>query len=361
MAIMVPSGFFQNRTDHHALTHRLAMSALMRNDATTGTLSSNDGVQFRPSSLKVLAQSSPNMSVRLSRGLAIVKGTEANTQGVYVMANDAEITPIAIGASHATLQRIDLIYGYANDAVYSTAFNKLDYGLIVGTNAAVGSATPNFGLLPPNAIQLGQVIVDPGVTSITQSKILDARTFYVMQGGVRNTRQFEAANAGIDYGDLRYWNGHIEGWNAEATTGWRPLGVDNVLTGTGGFSYLTNQASTFTVNTINIPDPGYPYYIEGEISAIANNVATGGGWSFVARLDTTSGTVLGDAFIGTTDNHRQRTSWMRSTVLTGAHSLVCRMERLFGSSNANFNSDGRYHVRVVPQPPAANGGVMINV
>jgi hypothetical protein len=277
------------------------------------------------------------------------------------MANDAEITPITIGASHATLQRVDLVYGYVNDAVYSTALNKLDYGVVVGTNAAVGSATPNFAGLPSNAVQLGHVYVDPGVTSITQNKILDPRVLYSMQGGVRNIRSFEFANAGIDYGDLRYWNGHVEGWNAEATTGWRPVGVDNVLSGTGGFSYLTNQAASFTVNTISIPDPSYPYYIEGEFSGIANNAASGGGWSVVARLDTTSGTILGDAFVGTTDNHRQRTSWWRSSVQTGAHSIVCRMEKQFGAANGNFNSDGRYHVRIVPQPPVANAGNLINV
>lgn len=359
MAIMVPSGFFQNRTDHHALTHRLAMSALMRNDATSGQLGSNDGVQFRPSSLKVLAQSSPNMSVRLSRGLGIVRGLEANTQGVYVLANDAEITPITIGASHATLQRVDLVYGYVNDAVYSTALNKLDTGIVVGTNATVGSAVPNLGGLPSNAIQLGHVYVDPGVTSITQAKILDPRSFYCMQGGVRNIRLFQQADAGIDYGDLRYWNGRAEGWNAEATTGWRPLGVDIVQSGTGGFTYGA-QSATVTVNTINIPDPGFPYYIEGEWSGLAFANATSTIWNLTTRLDTTAGTILSYGIAGNTESHRIASNWTRSAVLTGAHSLLLRFEKQFGS-NGTFASDGAYYFRVVPQPPAANAGVLINV
>jgi len=267
MAIMTPSAFFQNRTDHKAVTHRLATAALLRNASAPTYMGGNGGVAFAPSNLKVLAQASPNMSVRITQGLGILRGREAVSQGNYVAANDAEISPVAIGASHATLERIDAIYIYANDAVYSGALNKIDYGVAVGVNAAVGTAVVNSGALPTNVEVIGWVLVSPGVTSIVQGKITDVRFLYTAQGGVHVARSFESSTAGIDYGDLRYWNGMVQGWNAEATTGWRPIAaapVDNVQYG-GTFTYGTYSVNG-TMATVNIADPGYPYYLEGEAS-----------------------------------------------------------------------------------------------
>lgn len=363
MAIMDPSGFFQAKTNHKAATHRLGKSAILRSNSTGGLLIGDSGTQFMPGCFKVQAQSVPNMTVKIGRGLGLIPGREANTQGMYVMANDAEIASLAIGASHATLERVDTVVVYASDAQYSGSDNKIDYEVIVGTNATVGTAVPaNPALTRPNFTTLAWVTVSPGVTSIVQNKIQDARIFYAMQGGVRNIRAFQSAETGIDYGDLRYWNGRIEGWNAEATTGWRPVGVDNVQRVTGGWvSYAVKTVNT-TLQTISIPDPGYPYFIEGELSANIFNVTTSPftHWDLLARLDTTGGTILGSCNIETDRATRVKTEWMRSGPYTGAHSIVARLEKVTGS-DVNFFSDAIAHLRIVPQPPAANAGTMINV
>lgn len=359
MAIMGPSAFFQNLTNHSAVTHRLALSALMQSRFNTGTLKPDGGVRFQPASFKVLAQSSPNMTVRISRGLAAVAGGEANTQGVYIVANDAEISPITIGAAHATLQRVDIIYLTAKDVIYSGALNEVNHGIIVGTNASVGSAVPNVGALPASVEELAYVTVDPGVTSITQAKITDRRRILRGPGGIAITRAFQQAEWGVDYGDVRYWNGRLEGWNAEATTGWRPLGVDNVQYVTTGFTY-GSQTASMTSNVISVPDPGYPYYLEGEFSAhtFPNVAATR--WDLVVRLDGAAGTILANGVETNTAGSRQRTPWFRSAALTGAHSIYCRFEKQFGG-DGTINSEGVVYLRVVPQPPAVNNGALITL
>lgn len=362
MAIMDPSAFFQAKTNHKAATHRLAMSALIRSHSTGGLLIGDSGAQFMPGALKVQAQAVPNMTVRIGRGLGLIPGREANTQGMYVIANDAEISSVPIDAAHATLERTDSVVFYAVDAQYSGAVNEINYEVIKGTNAAVGTSVPVNPLLTrPNSTTLAWIVVSPGVTSIVQNKIFDARIFYVMQGGVRNIRNHQSAELGIDYGDLRYWNGRIEGWNAEATTGWRPVGVDNVQRVTGGWSYGVKTVDT-TLQTIAIPDPGYPYFIEGELSANIFNVTISPftRWDLMARLDTTGGTLLGSCNIETDRATRVKTEWLRSGPYTGTHSIVARLEKTTGS-DVNFFSDAIAHLRIVPQPPAANAGVMINV
>jgi hypothetical protein len=357
MAILVPSAFFQNRTDHSAVTHRLMVSSLMPSRFNTGTLKPDGGVRTQPASFKVLAQSTPDMTVKISRGLGIIGGGEANTQGAYVISNDADISPITIGASHATLQRVDIIYITAKDAIYSGALNEVNHGIIVGVNNTVGSAVPNTGALPASVEELAYVTVDPGVTSITQAKITDRRRFLRGPGGIALTRSFQQVEWGVDYGDVRYWNGRLEGWNAEATTGWRPLGVDNVQYVTTGFTY-GSQTASMTSNIISVPDPGYPYYLEGEFSAhtFPNVAATR--WDLVVRLDSAAGTVLANGIETNAAGARQRTPWFRTAALTGAHSIYCRFEKLFGG-DGTINSEGVVYLRVVPQPPAANNGNLI--
>lgn len=363
MVVMDPGAFFQNKTNHKAVTHRLAQSALMPGD-DAALMGGVGGMQFRPLSWKVLPQASPNMSVRLSRGLGLVRGAESASQGTYTVANDAEIASVAINASHATLARIDMIGIKASDAIYSGALNQNDYFYVPGIPATPGTEGTNNGALPTNFELLALILVGPGVSSITTSNILDWRRFYVAQGGVKPIRNHESGSPGIDYGHLRYWNGRIEGWNAEATTGWRPLGVDNVQYTTTGFTYLLNQAASFTVLTVNIPDPGYPYFIEGEMCAHCLNNAGSTRWDMVGRLDTAGGTVMttGGMCVGANGESIavQTNRFRHPTALTGAHSVVCRYEKVFGG-NSSFNSEAAVYIRVVPQPPAANAGVLINV
>jgi hypothetical protein len=360
MAILTPSGLYQNRTDHHAVTHRLRTTSLLRSDSTSARLFSPGGIHFRPSNLKVLAQASPNMTTRITRGMGLITGVEANVQGTYEVYNDAEFTPITHAASHATLERVDIVYMAVDDSFYSTANNAPNFGVVQGANAAVGTAVANLAGMPVNSEGLAQVLISPGVTSIVQAKIFDSRRPYCAQGGIKPIRSFESGAAGLDYGDMRYWNGRIEGWNAEATTGWRPVSaapVDNVQYG-GTFTYGTYTVAG-TMATIAIADPGYPYYIEGEAS-LNMSVDNATRWDCVARLDTAGGTYLGHGICTFTVASRIKTNWFRSAVLTGAHSVLFRMEKGFGTNGA-ANSEGIMYLRVVPQPPAANAGVWINV
>lgn len=130
-------------------------------------------VQNGPSTfdLLVTANGTPNMTVNVAAGRAIIPGTQ-NTllQAVYEALNDATVN-LTISASHPTLPRNDLVVASVQDAAYSGGSNQWLLQVITGT-AAASPADPS---VPSNSITLARVRVDAAVTSIVSGKITDLR------------------------------------------------------------------------------------------------------------------------------------------------------------------------------------------
>jgi hypothetical protein len=138
----------------------------------------------------VQSQPSPNMSVRISSGLAGVPGGESATQGAYWVLNDAEVT-VPITAAHGSLPRIDSIIVRVRDSDYSGANDDALFEVVAGTPASSPVAPALFG----NRVKLADITVGAGVTSITSGNISDARSFLRGLGGTRQVRSQSELNS----------------------------------------------------------------------------------------------------------------------------------------------------------------------
>lgn len=124
--------------------------------------------------LAVSAQSSPNMSVQVAAGRAIVPGTNVTppsgfgftTQGDYFVLNDATIS-VTVSAANATNPRIDVVYVGVQDAFYSGSTNTALIGIVTGTPAP----SPTVPAIPTNAVALAQIAVAANATSIVNANI----------------------------------------------------------------------------------------------------------------------------------------------------------------------------------------------
>ncbi len=160
MTLLNPPLDMQNRTDHSAQGDRQFIKELWR---FSGIGSVGD--------LLVAAQGTPNMTVAVAAGVAIMQGSESANQGTYLGMNDASIN-VTITAAHATLPRIDLIVARVQDQAYSGTNNFWEIVAVAGTPAGspVAPAPGN------NALTLAQIAVGAAVTSITNANITNIAT-----------------------------------------------------------------------------------------------------------------------------------------------------------------------------------------
>jgi hypothetical protein len=133
--------------------------------------------------LLVQAQSSPNMTVKVNPGAAVMQGATSATQGPYTWALDTA-TNLTIASAHASLTRTDLVVVRIRDANVDTSGGR-DGQPIVITGTA-GGGVPS---LPTDAtyLTLAQVTVRPtgsGGGTIVAGDIADKRIFTAALGGV---------------------------------------------------------------------------------------------------------------------------------------------------------------------------------
>jgi hypothetical protein len=122
-------------------------------------------------SLFVTQHSTPNMSVDISAGFATIMGTTTvPVQGSYWFYNDALAT-LAIAASHATLDRIDIVCAQIQDAFYAGASNTPILVVVTGTPAG----SPVAPSPPASSIILAQVSVIHASASVLNANITDKR------------------------------------------------------------------------------------------------------------------------------------------------------------------------------------------
>jgi len=285
MAVINPPGYLHNLATHTAQVDRIAAIA-------SGIMPDGAGLTFRPGvrgigDLKVAAQGSPNMTVAVAAGLALVKGSLNAFQGLYSVPNDGS-TNVTISASNPTLPRNDLIIVRVQDSFYSGATNTATIEVVTGTAAA----SPSDPALPANSLLLARVRVLANATSIVNGQIDDLRQWTAGVGGVipcLSTARPNIAEATmiyeIDTDRLRVSDG--TGWNYVAGTAPEVIArqtaaqsiPNNTFTSvtfdtededTDGI--FTAGGSAFTINT-----PGL-YLIKAQVSFVGS---TGGAYRAV--------------------------------------------------------------------------------
>ena len=160
MTALNPPLHLQNRTDHTSQGDRLLLRSLWR---VGGVVASGD--------MTVAAQGSPNMSVTVAAGGAIIPGTESAFQGTYHCVNDASVT-VTIAASDPTNPRKDIIVAKVQDAFYSGAVNSWSLVAVTGTPGGV----PVPPAAPANSLILATITVPAGSTTVTNPNIVNANT-----------------------------------------------------------------------------------------------------------------------------------------------------------------------------------------
>lgn len=146
---------------------RIFTAMLAAEDFTT---TDDGGGVITAGALKVTQNGTPNMSVNVAAGLAIIRGTESTQQGYYIAGNDATVNK-SIAAADATNPRRDIVYLRVRDSVYSGSDDDGPIGVATGTPAA----SPSDPAIPSNAVALARVTVAALDTAINSGDITDQR------------------------------------------------------------------------------------------------------------------------------------------------------------------------------------------
>lgn len=182
MAVANPPGFLQNAgATHTASQMRNWFAASTAGIRATGTPNvPRGGVNpLFGNKLQVTQAGSPNMTVLVKSGSALIPGTEGAFQSGYWVQNDADVT-VTITAAHATLTRIDSIVFKVEDSAFSGVTNTSSIVCVAGTP----SGSPVAPTLPNNSIELARVTIVGADTSITNGEITDRRFYLAALGGI---------------------------------------------------------------------------------------------------------------------------------------------------------------------------------
>ena len=170
-----PAGWFQNRADHNASQLRMYHGGVLDQHLQFGETNAFGpplGGVHPVRRMWVHTTDPVSMNVVVGPGIAYIPGTEAPTQGTYVCVNDGDVT-LPIGASHASLTRIDLVIARVHDAQYSGGTNAWALEVVVGTP---GGTAPS---VPDNSLVLAQITIGPTVTTITDNDISELVKRYI--------------------------------------------------------------------------------------------------------------------------------------------------------------------------------------
>ena len=204
--------FVLQASSHPAASFRRVLEFVLGGRGDTGSATGQGGVRTA-ADLAVTANGTPNMSVNVAAGEAVVVGSESQLiQGAYHVYNDATKN-LTIAASDPTNPRIDIVVAKVQDAEYSGATNAWSLAVVTGTPAA----SPAVPATPANAIVLAQIAVAASVTTIVSGNITDRR-FRATGLGARVTCTSTTRPAAPSAGDTIYETdtGKVQMWNGTA-------------------------------------------------------------------------------------------------------------------------------------------------
>lgn len=182
-----PPGFLQNAgTVHTAEIIREVANVLTGGRSLVGGNLQRARGGLHPSlgvAMNVSQTGSPNMSVDVQSGHALVPGTENLKQAMYSCFNDGAVNR-TITASDPSLPRIDIVVAKVQDTFYSGVANTWSIVVVTG----VAASSPAVPTAPANSLVLAQVAVGAAVTSIVNANITDARPWLAATGGILPVR-----------------------------------------------------------------------------------------------------------------------------------------------------------------------------
>lgn len=265
MTVQTVPAYLQNAS-HSAAVFRQAVSAAFQSPGILGA-----------GELAVSQQGTPNMSVILGAGRAMVAGSQVTppsglsftTQAMYNTLNDGSIT-LTVTTANATNPRIDAVYIGVQDAFYSGSNNQAVAGIVAGTPAS----SPVAPSIPANSLLLAYIAVGAGVTSIVTANITQQALLAGLLGGYMFSPTLSALNAvtggthqhATVYADATAASNGDYVWNG---TGWFALAND-----TGWITVASEYASGWSGNTTS-PWSGIKYRLLNGITWIEGSANKG--------------------------------------------------------------------------------------
>lgn len=198
--------FVIQASSHGAALFRQQIAALL-GLTQPGTLALGTGGVVNTTDLVVTQNGTPNMSVNVAGGVAMIPQTLAANGGIYTGLNDATVN-LAISAANATNPRIDTVIASVADAAYSGGSNNWTLSVLTGTPTAGATLANLNGQAAQSAssVLLANVLVPANATTIITADIQDARTFAGNANATRNnpTGRSWATTGGV--GSTGTWN-----------------------------------------------------------------------------------------------------------------------------------------------------------
>ncbi len=225
--------------------------------------------------------------IRVDPARWVIAGTQAGTQGDYVVTNDAPAER-AIGARDATLTRVDRLVVQVRDTAYTPndGVDEPDVRVIPGT-PALGSAQPPD--VPPNSLVLGTINVPPGSGTVTFTPLIVPTQ--VAAGGIAPVRAGETVADGAydgQFHDHPTWG--LRRWST-ASGVWDDVVIDRLR-----FRNVNDLGPTTTAHPFQIGDDNVPNLAMDDDQIQARNGA--GGVAGLHLNTETVGGAYGDVVIG---------------------------------------------------------------
>jgi len=208
---------------------------------------------FGTNDLAVSQNGTPNMSVNVAAGTALVLGTRTATQGMYSVVNDASAN-LAIAASNPTLPRVDIVVLTVRDSDYVGDATK-DAILQVITGTAASS--PVAPAVPASSLLLATISVGANVSNIVTANITDNRNRAAQKPGVfiadvANSNAaafFAAAGQSVDIVSVR---DNLNSWLMRVTSNGGIHGAYAASTATTGLPGASNSMGQAAINVYGL-------------------------------------------------------------------------------------------------------------
>ena len=135
---------------------------ILRAFASEGTL--------KPGDFAVSQNGTPNMSVNVAAGEALVEGDSSTAQGLYYVRNPSTLN-VPVSAASSSNPRKDIVIVEVLDSDYTGSSDVGQVRVVAGTPAS----SPSAPATPISSLKLAEITVGQSASSVTTANILSTR------------------------------------------------------------------------------------------------------------------------------------------------------------------------------------------
>lgn len=261
-------------SDHDAILFRRAWQTII-DEGVSRHNGKND--------LLVKQDAPVGMTVIVELGGAFVRGDDVNSQGVYYVHNDADVT-LVVPASDPTNPRKDIVVARVKDDFHGQPGNLWSLEYIAG----VPAGSPDEPALPATALKLATVDVAAEAASVSDANITDHRTRAVAAGAL-GARVIYEADGTFDKADFP-WARQVQVMVQAGGGGGG--GVDSGVSGQAGAA-SGGAGGTYAESLLDIEDLAASEVVTvgagGAGGVAGTNGAAGGASSFGSHVSANGG------------------------------------------------------------------------